>query len=121
MSNRCVCCNDEIPEGSQVCINCSTYVHEVKREDSTFYVNETSHTPKKEVKQRMIICLEGCDDSTIFDMYLSNDEIDLVKKMSELSQKHSEYSCMPVMSICTYEEASDWKKNMLEYRKGNAK
>lgn len=116
MSNRCVCCNTEIPEGYQVCPNCIANVHEIKSEDSTLYINKayssglkynasnTCVISEKDAKRRMVISLDGCDDSTIFDMYLSNDEINLVNKMSELSHKYSEYPCMPVISICTYED-----------------
>lgn len=45
------------------------------------------------------IILEGCDDETVFDMDLSDEEYELVKKISDKANETSEYSCMPRMYV----------------------
>ena len=48
---------------------------------------------------KYIIVLEGCDDETDFEMELNQEEADLLKRVSEISNETSHYACMPVMSI----------------------
>lgn len=50
-------------------------------------------------KDRYSITLEGCDDSTEFEMLLTNDEYELLKKVSEKANETSTYGCMPRMYI----------------------
>jgi len=45
------------------------------------------------------ICLEGCDEYTVFTMTLSEQEYALLQRVSELSVKMSEYPCMPTLNI----------------------
>ena len=48
MSNRCVCCGSEIPEGRQVCPNCLVCVGNEKT-DSTIVKVETCFYDKEEI------------------------------------------------------------------------
>lgn len=50
-------------------------------------------------KDRYTITLEGCDDATIFEMLLTDEEYNLLKKVSEKANETSEYGCMPRMYI----------------------
>ena len=45
------------------------------------------------------ISLNGCDDSTIFDMELNNVEADVLKRVAKKSKETSEYGCMPIMEV----------------------
>ena len=45
------------------------------------------------------ICLQGCDDYTEFVMNLSEDEVDLIQRLSSLSKMYSTYICQPVLKI----------------------
>ena len=45
------------------------------------------------------IRLRGCDDDTEFFMDLTNQEYELVKKISEISKRTSTYDCMPTLEI----------------------
>ena len=45
------------------------------------------------------ICLQGCDDYTEFVMKLSEDEADLIQRLSSLSKLYSSYSCQPTLKI----------------------
>jgi hypothetical protein len=45
------------------------------------------------------ICLDGCDDSTCFDIDLTDDELEVVKKLEKLSKETSTYGCMPTLEI----------------------
>jgi hypothetical protein len=45
------------------------------------------------------ICLDGCDDSTCFAMGLTDDELEVVKKLEKLSKETSTYGCMPTLEI----------------------
>lgn len=53
-------------------------------------------TGEKEVYE---IQLKGCDDNTVFSMELTNDEYELLKKVSEKANETSTYTCMPRMYI----------------------
>lgn len=50
------------------------------------------------------ISLVGCDDETVFDMELTEEEFNLLTRVSKLSKETSEYRCMPIMLI---EEKND--------------
>ena len=45
------------------------------------------------------ISLLGCDDTTEFDMELTDTEVELLKKVAAKSEETSEYKCMPTMDI----------------------
>ncbi|MBO8161372.1 MAG: hypothetical protein H0Z24_07010 [Thermosipho sp. (in: Bacteria)] len=45
------------------------------------------------------ISLHGCDDSTTFEMELTEEEYKLLKKVADKSQEVSTYVCMPIMEI----------------------
>ena len=49
------------------------------------------------IKKKYEIVLDGCDDSTKFEMELTNEEFELLKKISAKSNEASEYCCMPRM------------------------
>ena len=51
------------------------------------------------MKKNYFITLIGCDDITRFQMELSNEELELVKKICQKSEETSEYSCMPTMEV----------------------
>ena len=51
------------------------------------------------MKGKYEISLNGCDDSTTFNMMLDIDEYLLIDKMCKLSEKTSNYGCMPTMEI----------------------
>lgn len=51
------------------------------------------------MKKNYFITLIGCDDITRFQMELSNEELDLVKKLCRKSKETSEYICMPTMEV----------------------
>lgn len=48
---------------------------------------------------KYIIALHGCNDSTIFEMELTEEEYKLVKKIADKSEEVSTYGCMPIMEI----------------------
>ena len=41
--NTCVCCDDEIPEGRQVCQNCERKFGHIQRIEASFYDKEEIH------------------------------------------------------------------------------
>lgn len=45
------------------------------------------------------ICLQGCDDYTEFVMNLSEDEVDVIQRLSSLSRMYSSYCCQPILKI----------------------
>ena len=51
------------------------------------------------MKKLYEISLHGCDDSTVFTIELVNEEVEveLIKRLSKLSQETSTYCCMPIM------------------------
>ena len=51
------------------------------------------------MKREYKICLMGCDDWTEFTVELTEDEANLLRRVSELSHKTSTYGCMPIMDI----------------------
>lgn len=65
-------------------------------------------------KEKCFIKLIGCDDSTLIDLELTNDEIKLLEKIATKSDKISTYSCMPVMRVIKGEEAEKLEQELLE-------
>lgn len=45
------------------------------------------------------ITLQGCDDYTDFIMNLSEEESELIYRLSSLSKMYSTYGCQPVLNI----------------------
>ena len=45
------------------------------------------------------ITLQGCDDYTDFIMNLSEEESDVIYRLSTLSKMYSTYGCQPVLNI----------------------
>ena len=56
------------------------------------------------MKKNYFITLIGCDDITRFQMELSNEELELVKKLCQKSEETSVYICMPTMEVEEVEE-----------------
>lgn len=53
------------------------------------------------------IKLEGCDDETEFDMQLTEEEFNLLKRVSEKANETSTYRCMPRMYIMEVTDGKD--------------
>jgi hypothetical protein len=51
------------------------------------------------VSRRWKILLRGCDDSTMFEMELSDDEANTLRKVSKTSKATSTCDCMPTIEI----------------------
>ena len=47
------------------------------------------------------ISVDGCDDSTIVTMEMSNDEYNFLQKLTELVNKTSSHGCMPTIELTT--------------------
>ena len=60
-------------------------------------VNELAEEYNK--KQEHEILLNGCDDDTIFTMEMTNNEYEFLKRVAELANKTSTYSCMPRLFV----------------------
>lgn len=45
------------------------------------------------------ICLSGCDDSTKFEMDMTEDQLIFLKKVAIKANNASEYGCMPTLLI----------------------
>ena len=45
------------------------------------------------------ICLEGCDDSTEFPIMLTEEEYEVIKRVSDKANEISSYRCEPRMYI----------------------
>ena len=43
--------------------------------------------------------VDGCDDSTIVTMEMSNDEYGFLQRLADLVNETSRYSCMPTMEL----------------------
>lgn len=52
---------------------------------------------------RCKIILHGCDDSTYFEMDLSEKEYKLIQEVSKKSVDTSSYGCMPIMEVSKIE------------------
>lgn len=55
--------------------------------------------------KRYRIGVHGCDDSTCFDIELTDEEANGVSKIAERSEQVSTYGCMPIVEI--QEEADE--------------
>ena len=55
-------------------------------------------------KKKYSICLNGCDDDTVFEMELTENEYQLLSKVSEMANKTSTYGCMPRMYVEPYKQ-----------------
>ena len=51
------------------------------------------------MKKVYSINLNGCDDNTRFNMALSPEEYELVKRIADKSEEVSTYICMPVLEV----------------------
>lgn len=49
--------------------------------------------------RRYFVTLKGCHDETSFFMELTNEQKEVVEKISELSKEFSECDCMPTLII----------------------
>jgi hypothetical protein len=43
--------------------------------------------------------LEGCDATTPFNMEMTDEEFEFLKRVADLSKMYSRYGCMPVMNL----------------------
>ena len=50
------------------------------------------------------IDLVGCDDTTKFDMEITQEQYEFLNEISKESKMHSEYSCMPIMEVGILED-----------------
>ena len=50
-------------------------------------------------KKACIITLEGCDDETVFEMDLTEEEKILLQNVAEKANETSTYGCMPRMYV----------------------
>jgi hypothetical protein len=53
----------------------------------------------KESEMKYSIGVHGCDDSSIFEMELTDEEADVVKRVAFACTETSTYGCMPTMNI----------------------
>lgn len=53
------------------------------------------------------ISLIGCDDTTRFEMDLTDEEAAFVRRMAELANAASTYCCMPEMEIGVVEQVTE--------------
>ena len=56
------------------------------------------------IKKKYEIILDGCDDSTKFEMELTDEEFELLLKVSDKANETSEYCCMPRIYVCEVSE-----------------
>lgn len=45
------------------------------------------------------IGIHGCDDSSVFEMELTDEEAEVIKRVAEECTNTSTYGCMPTMTI----------------------
>ena len=55
-------------------------------------------------KKTYIITLEGCDDETVFEMDLTEEEKILLQNVAAKANETSTYGCMPTMYIQVKED-----------------
>ena len=53
--------------------------------------------------------IEGCDDTTSFNIEADNIELAFLKKLCALSEETSTYGCMPVMKVYELDDKKDGK------------
>jgi hypothetical protein len=56
------------------------------------------------VKKKYRISVHGCDDSTIIEKELTEDELKIIKSVATEVTETSEYKCMPTMIVEELEE-----------------
>ena len=64
------------------------------------------------MKDKYMIVLCGCDDSTYIEAELNVHEVNLLTRLSRKFEKASSYQCMPTMKIKPISECSPYE---LEY------
>lgn len=59
--------------------------------------------------QKILICNDGCDDSTYTEIELSNEELNTLIKIAKANNKNSGYGCQPKIRIYKdYEKNEDY-------------
>lgn len=61
------------------------------------------------MKNRCMIALHGCDDSTYIEAELDVREVNLLIRLSRKFEKASSYQCMPTMEIKPISECSQYE------------
>lgn len=56
------------------------------------------------MKKKYRILVHGCDDSTIIEKELTEDELKLIRSVAKKVTETSEYKCMPIMEVEELEE-----------------
>ena len=56
------------------------------------------------MKKKYRILVHGCDDSTIIEKELTEDELDLIQSVAQDVTETSEYICMPIKEVEGLEE-----------------
>lgn len=51
------------------------------------------------MKKKCRILVHGCDDSTVIEKELTEDELKLIRSVAKEVTESSEYDCMPTMEI----------------------
>lgn len=97
-------CNSIDYSNSKYCI-CKHLIDERRYEtlaiiphSSVFSIIKMKETEIDDTKSYKIT-LEGCDDNTVFKMELTDDEYELVKKISVKANAMSTYDCEPRMYV----------------------
>ena len=54
---------------------------------------------KEKLKKKYRISVHGCDDSTIIEKELTEDELKIIKSVATEVTETSEYKCMPIMEV----------------------
>ena len=52
-----------------------------------------------EPRKDYVITLEGCDDDTEIEIWLTQQDFELIKRVEILSKEKSTYGCMPTLVI----------------------
>ena len=55
--------------------------------------------PLQRLVRRWNVGLHGCDDSTIFEMDLTDEEVETLRKVAAKAEETSTYGCMPTMTV----------------------
>ena len=56
------------------------------------------------MKKKYRISVHGCDDSTIIEKELTEDELNVIQSVASEVTEASQYGCMPTMSVEELEE-----------------
>ena len=56
------------------------------------------------MKKKYRISVHGCDDSTIIEKELTEDELKIIQSVAKEVTETSEYGCMPTMEVEELEE-----------------